>query len=243
MLFFAVFILNGAKLLNYPQNTSKIFHLHFLPKLMLELSKIRPIFHSEADFQYSFAWELNKFMPNGKIFIERPFRIGTVNSRIDIFIEDEGVNYIIELKYKTMNLNGQFDQQDYDLKSHGANDHGGYDFIKDISRIEQFSRNYKNCYGLALFLTNDNKYWSEPALRGSNIVDPAYAQFRLNEGRALTGSVAWPDGTNIGTMKGREASLTLESKYAFGWSDYSNIPNHKNGQFRYLAVEFSRQSE
>lgn len=62
-----------------------------------ELSKLavgRPNFHSEADFQFSLAWQIQKDHPDAKIRLEaRPVRNQRVD--IDVQLEDErGVHQV-----------------------------------------------------------------------------------------------------------------------------------------------------
>ena len=47
-----------------------------IPKIMNELSKLRPIFHSEADFQHALAWEVHRCFPEAAIRLELPFKAG-----------------------------------------------------------------------------------------------------------------------------------------------------------------------
>ena len=45
-------------------------------EVMTELAKMRPIFHSEADFQFALAWQIREMMPEtrfGWSSISTPF--------------------------------------------------------------------------------------------------------------------------------------------------------------------------
>ena len=64
------------------------------------LKQKHKIFHSEADFQFSMAWELQQILPDAKVRLEYcpPF---AREMHIDIYVIDENRTYPIELKYKT----------------------------------------------------------------------------------------------------------------------------------------------
>ena len=94
------------------------------------------IFHSEADFKFSLAWELQKILPDAKIRLEY-CPLFDDSMHIDIYVLDEGHSYPIELKYKTKEIKMPIDGEHYNLKNQFAHDIGRYDFLYDISRIEK----------------------------------------------------------------------------------------------------------
>ena len=96
--------------------------LHFIIEI---LSKRRPVFHSEADFQLQLAWEILKSFPSLDIYLEKPIDL---DSRIylDIVIKDEDSSFALELKYRTRKIQTQFKGENYLLKEHGAQDQGRY---------------------------------------------------------------------------------------------------------------------
>ena len=57
--------------------------------LMQELSKSRPIFHSEADFQHALAWQIHETMPDSQIRLEYPFRFDGSTIYLDIWLPVE----------------------------------------------------------------------------------------------------------------------------------------------------------
>ena len=67
--------------------------------LMVDLSKQRPIFHSEADFQHALAWQIHETMPNCEIRLEMPYRVSQGNWHLDIWLQT--MEIAIELKYRT----------------------------------------------------------------------------------------------------------------------------------------------
>lgn len=65
------------------------------------LSEKRKIFHSESDFQFAFAWELQKELPQAEIRLEYCPAFAK-DMHIDIFVIENGATYPIELKYKSI---------------------------------------------------------------------------------------------------------------------------------------------
>ncbi len=72
-----------------------------LNDIINDLSKKRPIFHSEKDFQFALSWKIHEIYKDLKIRLERPVYINS-NKKIhlDIFIIDNKSLILIELKYK-----------------------------------------------------------------------------------------------------------------------------------------------
>ena len=215
-----------------------MFDIH---QVMTELSKTRPIFHSEADFQHALAWQIHEIIPDCRIRLEfnSPYQEGVY---LDIWIPNQQT--VVELKYKTKALWALDNRELFFLKEQGAQNHGRYDFLKDIERVEreiELSNSVNR--GFAVILTNEPSYSREGSLkRGSNHYD-----FRIHEGRVVTGELAWLDPTAGGAKK-RQEPINLKGSYDLRWQDYSEIPElpenleiplmyqGKHRQFRYLAV-------
>lgn len=209
-----------------------------IPEVMKALARQRKAFHSEADFQHAFAWELHLRQPEASIRLEKPLRTDTKNLHLDFLIEHHGESIAVELKYKTRSLKLNLDGEDFHLSSHSAQDLGRYDFIKDICRLEEITSTIRDCEGWAILLTNDSAYWKTPQNTGT--VDTA---FRLNEGRNLTGQLAWTDQASAGTKKNRERDLSVTGQYKLTWDDYSTVDSPNYSDFRYLAVKIPAARE
>ena len=196
-------------------------------KILEDIAQERPIFHSEADFQHALAWKLHKiYESNANVRLEFP--IG--NKHIDILIPNE---IAIELKYKTAALEININNENFILKNHSAQDCGSYDFIKDITRLEDLAPSLKVKNKYAIFLTNDSSYWNIPAREIT-----CGSAFRLSDNRELKGNLDWREDTSDGTKKGREEQLNLKGSYKLEWTDYSKIEtNTRKNQFRYLCVK------
>ena len=216
-----------------------------LENILKELRKERPIFHFEADFQYALALKIREKFSNSIIRLEKREKINGKNIKVDIFVyfcKEESCTYI-ELKYKTRKVEIELNTGDescklkekYELKNQEARDIGGYDFCKDIERLENLVKNCSKCTGFAIFLTNDPSYW-EPPQQKSNA-----DAFRIYNGKILRGELKWGENTSENTMQGRKDPIVLTGKYCLEWKDYSKLGDVKEkGNFRYLLVEVKR---
>lgn len=194
------------------------------------LKSKQKVFHSEADFQFSLAWELQKILPNAKIRLEYcPIFDGDMH--IDIYIVDDGKSYPIELKYKTRKITQVIDGEQYNLKNQSAQDVGRFDYLYDINRIEKVKAlDPKFTSGYAIILTNDSAYWKAPNFK--NTVDAA---FRIHDGKTVTGHLSWGENAGVGTTKGRDP-FELFGEYRMTWLPYSTI-NANYGDFKYCLIE------
>ena len=201
--------------------------------LMEGLAKKRPIFHSEADFQFALAWHIKELDPSSHIRLEiKPFPEKSKRMHLDIWVPSEGT--AIELKFLTRRIGFKHGDEAY-LLSNQQSTQGCYDFVKDIGRIERIVTGRIDAVrGFAVHLTNDSRYWcpTSPTWETNND-----AQFRIHEGIVLTGTRSWRSGSS---WKNREDSIELRGEYTMHWYDYSNLGAQKNSHFRYLAVEVSK---
>lgn len=201
-----------------------------IKKAIETLKSKQKVFHSEADFQFSLAWELQKILPNAKIRLEY-CPIFDKDMHIDIYIIDGEKSYPIELKYKTRKLAQVIDKEQYNLKDQSAQDVGRFDFLYDINRIEKVkSLDPEFAAGYAIILTNDSAYWKAPNFK--NTVDAA---FRIHEGKTVTGVLSWAESAGLGTIKGRD-SFELLGEYWMNWFEYSTV-NANYGDFKYCLIE------
>ena len=202
-----------------------------LTDTLAHLSKQRPIFHSEADFQHALAWLIHQRNPGAAIRLE--YRLfGLEPLYLDLWVQDGESALAIELKYPTRRIDVEYAGEQFLLMNHSARDIRCYDFIKDIRRLERCTLAKPGVTGYAVLLTNDGSYWTSPA--HAETID---ADFRIHEGSHLSGTLAWGPHTGAGTMKGRESALTLRGSDALSWHVYSTVgANPNDGSFRYLLV-------
>ena len=203
--------------------------------LIEALAASRPLFHSEADFQHAFAWELHLRFPESYTRLERPIDTSLGLLHIDVTAECKGQLHVFELKYKTRALVTQYESEIYALQNHGAQPPGRYDFLKDLTRLESVVQDFPQSLAHAVLLTNDSAYWSE-----CRTANDTSAAFSLCDGRICTGSLDWSLGTSAGTKRTREQPINLRGKYTLQWRDYSQIKAKYYSKFRYLLVEVTR---
>jgi hypothetical protein len=216
----------------WSQNLTRQTAVISMTDFLSELASQRPIFHSEADFQHAFDWQLQQWFSDAKIRLEYPALVDKW-IYLDIWAEIASQNIAVELKYKTTLFEAKHDGETFKLKNHSAQDVGRYDFIKDIQRLEQLVSSRSNIVGYAIFLSNETLYWSSSR---KQTID---ADFHLNDERALSGTMHWSEIASAGTTKGRSAPLTLRNDYLTNWQQYSILAGTK-GDFRYLAIEVSK---
>ena len=212
------------------------------------LAKRRPLFWSEADFQFEFAWELHtRLGGEAKIYLERRFEIdrdssdnaneksnqSTTNKSldklyVDIWVEYDNTTYPIELKYTTKRCKINDAENPVETKEQSARDIGCYRFLWDIKRLEEIKTSLRNkgVKGYAIMLTSDPGYYNkseQPTL---------FDNFRLTEGRTIP-----PDTSDrkfkwilnkIAAEKIKShwttnwPAFTLTGKYKLQWEKYNS---------------------
>ncbi|MCY3545073.1 MAG: hypothetical protein OXH22_13700 [Chloroflexi bacterium] len=194
------------------------------------LAVSRPIFHSEADFQFALAWHIKKMMPECEVRLEfKPF--SEESMFLDIWLPTIGT--VIELKYIRSRIDLEYAGECFSLKE-GASDIERYDFLKDVSRIERVVANREGAnQGYSILLTNSPSCWEQPS---TNKKPTIFEAFRIHEGRCIkSGEVlAWRANSKPGNE--RENPIVLTAPYHMRWQDYSVLGSQRNSQFRYLAV-------
>ena len=221
-----------------------------LVSIISELSKVRKLFHSEADFQFALAWEIHK-NPGTKVRLEKKMTLPNQNDDeddknlyIDIWVEFNRKKYGIELKYKTKKVDIELDGERYILKEQAAQDFARYDYLKDVHRLEEFKEKKqidKINIGYAVFLTNDHLYWGK-----SKRADTANDKdFRIYEGRTIAGGkdLSWRhkdektkkiiEGPSDFVKKNprRKGKILLKQDYKIKWQIYN-----EEGHFKYLLL-------
>ena len=152
---------------------------------------------------------------------------------VDIWLPTIGT--VIELKYRTAELDTSSDGERYQLTGQG----GGrrYESVKDIARVELMVARHKSIHrGFAVLLTNAASYWNSPSARWKTTTDAA---FRLHDGRKLCGELKWSDNASKKTMEGREDPITLVGDYMLRVARLFEISVQTYGIFRFLAVPVS----
>lgn len=201
-------------------------------ELLQHLAQQRPVFHSEADFQHSFAWLLQQRLPHAAIRLEMPFALEERSRYLDIWVSTPTQNWAFELKYKTRKTVATVNGERYSLKNHSAQDVNRYSVLKDIERLEHLASGRSNTTGYAILITNDSSYWM-PATK----TDAIDMDFRLHNKREIHGPLIWGEKASAGTTKGVERPINLKGRYAVEWRDYSVLSQVQYGRFRYIIFE------
>ncbi|WP_204032242.1 hypothetical protein [Micromonospora qiuiae] len=204
-----------------------------LAAVMNELSAVRPVFHSEADFQHAFAWALHTLAPSVSVRLEVP---QGGREYLDLLcLGADGRRTAVEFKYFTRRWDGAdpSTNEPFHLRTHEATDLARQGFVFDIARLERFCLANETMNGLALILSNDRRLWS-PAVTARRTRDQ---EFRIHEGRTLTGILRW--GTEGSWFAANERQLA--GSYPLAWQEYSQLDGD-HGTFRWLAVEVKSRS-
>ena len=200
-----------------------------LDVVMQRLRGVRSVFHSEADFQHSFGQVLHSLDPSLNIRLE--VRQDDAEY-LDLLCFGPTGRTAVEFKYKTASWDGTDPGtgEMFRLRAHAAEDLARRDFVFDIERLERFCRAAPDeTSGLAVMLTNVAGLWTPPA----SARQTRDREFRIHEGRTLTGVLRWGGGDYPANERQLAGSYRLE------WRDYSEMSG-RNGMFRWLAVTVSR---
>lgn len=211
------------------------------------LAKRRPLFWSEADFQFEFAWELHKKLgEEANIYLERRHEINssssdsanekatqsTINKSldklyVDIWIEYDNKTYPIELKYTTKRCKIYDSENPVETKEQSARDAGCYRFLWDIKRLEEIktSLSPKEVKGYAIMLTSDSGYYEERKPKQPTLFD----DFRLTHNRKIKKDteLKW-NLSRIAEDKRADhwsrnwPKFTLKGEYILQWQDYKS---------------------
>lgn len=186
-------------------------------KILIHLSKSRPAFHSEADFQFALAWSIKEIYDQRvQIFIEYPYISEFKKMYIDIVVLLDNKYFIpIELKHKTKETTIVYNNTSIRLGNQGASDLGKFDYLVDIQRIEYLKDTFGFEEGYSIMLTNDPTYYK------SNTRKTLSSEFDISNGLLKTGTLTWGQNSSIYKKNHRLESITLEDEYYLDWKIYS----------------------
>jgi hypothetical protein len=206
--------------------------------VLKKLLEERPLFFSEADFQFALAWKIKQTYETAKIQLEHCVD----GMYIDIIVEFNGKKYPIELKYKTKAFCCEFDGETYGLTNQSAQNLGRYDYLKDIGRIERLRDNKRLPefeYGMAIILTNDPSYW-DGKKTNKETMDKA---FRISDGEnPKHGIMEWGKRSKK-TTKERSDPIILDGTYPIKWENFNSKIKESEpdgGEFRYLIAKIDK---
>ncbi len=200
---------------------------------MTILSRRRPVFHSEFDFQFALCNEL-EHAGVSRIRLERMVQLtGNPRFRVDIMGQVEDTPIALEVKYPKKRFVGTVSSdgcdESFNLPSSGAFDLDAHAIWKDASRIEELLAAEIVEAGAVIALSNFD-FWDQRKHRHRT---QAY-DFRLWQGREVeAGTVlSFPDSAKWVT---REYSpVQLRCSYRCNWRQYSEP---LGADFRFLVLE------
>lgn len=94
-------------------SSSQEVNLEAIEETMAVLARARPVFHSEADFQHAFAWQLHSAYPAARIRLETRPRPGV---RLDVMALINGQRVAVELKYLLRDLAATAEDELFELR-------------------------------------------------------------------------------------------------------------------------------
>ena len=232
------------------QSINKIVTIHIImleiEDILKSLSKEKPVFYSEKDFQCLLGWQIKAKYPDMEVRSEVPIEKDSGKTEhIDLRVRDVKGKIGIELKYITEEFRTTIGEDKFNLKNHSANDQKCYEVLKDIQRLESYVNNGEIDKGYSIVLTNVKSLWSQKKQKRETYYD----NFRICDGKTVEGILCWKKNINgetnnsaNGTRKAGTKPINLQGTYNLNWKEYSNNLSDekepkKNGLFRYLLVE------
>jgi hypothetical protein len=208
-----------------------------LIKIIQELSTTRPVFHSEADFQLELGALLAQ--KGHSVRMEKSYHQIGLYAKIELDIELDN-SIAIELKYKTQLFSTTIEDENFELKLHGAANLGRFDALDDARRVSLLTQapSTKIKKGFTVFLTNDIYYWQYDGAGSMS------EQFSLLEGRKLKAgsSLNWVGNSfNPNSLSKKRMSpyapLSIDFNETIEWHDYTHFDKKKNGYFRFFVLD------
>jgi hypothetical protein len=215
----------------------------FLQNILGKLSKRRPIFYSEADFQHELALQLND--ASWRCRLEVPLSISLkgapVKAEVDIMALDPGSQsrVAIELKYITAKLSAEHGGEAFQLANNWGTNLSRFDCLADWERVASIVAEGHAQRGFTVFLTNAGDAWT----RDVSATDILARDMSTHEGRKLfeNEELSWPEDLNPKSVGKKRlppySPILCPASLACGWSDYSVHDSARNAEFRYLLLE------
>ena len=190
----------------------------------------KKLFHNELEMQVDLARHLDKTGKYDEVrteyFIDKEALPDGDNGNVwdrhfylDIVLRRGDEWFVIEMKYRTCAMeeagSERFGEKvDFPiLKNQGATNYGMYGFWKDVRRIEIVKQRFSGVVGgVALFVTNDKKYWE-----GHKRPDAGYANFSMAQG-SHGPEMKWTGKCKKENEKKGHHEFALEHTYDIDWS-------------------------
>lgn len=207
-------------------------------KAMENLAKTKVLFRNEKDFRINLGRVLAYLYPDSKELRYDATGFYPGAERVDILVTHEDMSIGIELKYSWVVM-GNTESVVYEGKEYWPPKYGQpddimrFNFLEDLQRLESVAMDQSDVIGYAILLTNKQGLWNPPRKRKPNDL-----MFRLHEDRgAIHGKLKWVGNPSKKTRKMTGDSITVRGNYSIEWHDFLEIPNVRNGTFRFLTIK------
>lgn len=196
--------------------------------VVMEMQRNGKLFVSERNLQTEFIITAHMLYPDLAYYPEFVYKNCGNTYHIDLVVSDGNETIPIEFKYVTQGGKIRLEYGTYELKDHAAIDMRRHQFVKDVSRLEEFKNTHPNVpCGYALLLTNMRGFW-----KGSP-KSKAATQFNIYDGSILSQGVhAFCDGYKICST---HSPVTLTNSYLIKYKDYMKGADGK--EYKYLIVK------
>ena len=140
----------------------------------------------------------------------------------------------IELKYKTKEATFRENGETFNLKQHGAQNLGRFDFFDDLRRLQLLKKENIIEKGYAIFLTNEPLYW-RPIQRKNFSSNFSMEDEKIIESNS---KLDWNGNPSQGSVTRKRLfpnnPIIIENKHQLKWNEFSNL---KRISFKYLMIE------
>ena len=201
---------------------------------MNELAQLRPVFHSEADFQHELGCLLKS--KGHLVRLERPYYLAVPNFpnpiKVELDVEVDGI-VSIELKFKTTLCNTVVNGESFNLKDHSAPNLGRFDVVDDARRVRNLVDHGPHKFGFSVLLTNSQYYWANDAQNTMS------ASFDLTNGRVfqIGQMLNWTGDPRANSVSQKRlepyAPIAVQFNETSLWNEYSEIEGVVNGEFKF----------
>ncbi len=205
--------------------------LNRIESALASCSAERPIFHSEADFQFELASQLRAQPDPLSVRLEVPSSTfaQSVESKqaIDLVLTGPTGRCLVELKFAKAKVDTTWNAERF-LFGSPPRDVARYGFLRDVQRLEQLE---SHAPGVAILLSNDPLLWTSTTRTNRDL------EFHVHEGRELGGTMSWHPETSEEITKSKPP-ITFRGRYRAHWIRYVKEPC----EFRYLLLPVARCS-
>lgn len=209
-----------------------------ISRWMEKLSSHRPVFHSEADFQFALATVMSQDERVSRIRLERRIALrdhlrDRTHVNVDVLARLDGQQVGLELKYPKRKLEctafADGELEDFQLPE-GAYDVDGPELWHDTARVERLIAEGEIAAGAAVMLSN-YELWEPERLMGPRSKAHEFALYNTRVVQAGQ-TLAWRDATaSIDT-----GPVWLQNEYRCLWRRYSTVGDC-DAEFRYLVLK------